>query len=549
MESSVEPHRHPLLAGAAVIETALEEMAASAPIFLDASDKRALLVQLARLEARLAAVRLQTMAVADDVAAAEGARDVAALLTHDTRGDAAEHRRELALAESLDRRWTVTQTALASGALNVAQAVVITRALDELPCERVEQEVLAQAEAHLVAEAAHLGPRELRLLGRKILEVVAPDVYELEEGKALDVEERRARERTSLSLKTLGDGTTRIVIRVPDAVAGRLRTYLEAFTSPRHHRLGEADRIPAFRRLGGAFCSFLEAVDPRRLPVHGGDATTVIVTVSARGPASASSRLPGSRRVSGSTAAEARRLACTAEIIPAVLGGRSEVLDLGRRSRLFKPAQRKAMVVRDRECRRRDAPSRRAGARPITGVAPGLAVAAPTFVTAYSCVRGTTIGRTTRRTRRANAQRRRAFQATDVEGAAVGHGASRRSLVRRRARRRPRGRSRRGSASARPGWRSRRGRGTRSRCRRRGCPTSKPMPRAVARSRIRSAASGLSASTMTGCSPRRSASPPARVSRRRRAIRYGTSKSASAQPVTVSPSPNSRTYSRSSRSR
>ncbi len=133
MESSVEPHRHPLLAGAAVIESALEEMAASEPIFLDPSDKRALLVQLARLEARLAAVRLQTMAVADDVAAVEGARDVAALLTHDTRGDAAEHRRELALAESLDRRWTVTQTALASGALNVAQAVVITRALDELP--------------------------------------------------------------------------------------------------------------------------------------------------------------------------------------------------------------------------------------------------------------------------------------------------------------------------------------------------------------------------------------------------------------------------------
>ena len=350
MESSVEPQRHPLLAGAAVIESVLEEMAASAPIFLDTSDKRALLVQLARLEARLAAVRLQTMAVADDVAAAEGARDVAALLTHDTRGDAGEHRRELALAESLDRRWAVAQTALAAGALNVAQAVVVTRALDELPRDRVEPEVLAKAEAHLVAEAAHLGPRELRLLGRKILEVVAPDVYELEEAKALDAEERRARERTSLSLKTFGDGTTRIVIRVPDAAATRLRTYLEAFTSPRHQGLGEADRIPAFHRLGTAFCSFLEAVDPRRLPVHGGDATTVIVTVpleDLRRDLSAAG-LSNGERIS---AAEARRLACTAGIIPAVLGGKSEVMDLGRSSRFFKPAQRKAMVVRDRECR------------------------------------------------------------------------------------------------------------------------------------------------------------------------------------------------------
>ena len=38
-------------------------------------------------------------------------------------------------------------------------------------------------------------------------------------------------------------------------------------------------------------------------------------------------------------------------LIPAVLGGKSEVLDLARTSRLFKPAQRKAMIIRDRECR------------------------------------------------------------------------------------------------------------------------------------------------------------------------------------------------------
>jgi hypothetical protein len=51
------------------------------------------------------------------------------------------------------------------------------------------------------------------------------------------------------------------------------------------------------------------------------------------------------------SAAHARRLACTAQIIPVVLGGKSEVLDLGRSSRLFRSAQRKAMAVRDRRCR------------------------------------------------------------------------------------------------------------------------------------------------------------------------------------------------------
>jgi hypothetical protein len=51
------------------------------------------------------------------------------------------------------------------------------------------------------------------------------------------------------------------------------------------------------------------------------------------------------------TASEVRRLACGAGLIPVVLGGAGEVLDLGRSRRLFSPAQRKAMTIRDRRCR------------------------------------------------------------------------------------------------------------------------------------------------------------------------------------------------------
>ena len=46
-----------------------------------------------------------------------------------------------------------------------------------------------------------------------------------------------------------------------------------------------------------------------------------------------------------------RRLACNARILPAVLGGRSELLDLGRARRLFSPAQRRALALRDGGCR------------------------------------------------------------------------------------------------------------------------------------------------------------------------------------------------------
>ncbi|WP_457208669.1 DUF222 domain-containing protein, partial [Nocardioides sp. P5_C9_2] len=98
------------------------------------------------------------------------------------------------------------------------------------------------------------------------------------------------------------------------------------------------------------FCALLEHLDPTRLPVHGGTATSVIITMDLEalktglGVATTST---GDRI----TAAEARRLACTAKIIPAVLGGTSEILDLGRSQRLYQAAQRRAMGLRDGGCR------------------------------------------------------------------------------------------------------------------------------------------------------------------------------------------------------
>jgi hypothetical protein len=119
-------------------------------------------------------------------------------------------------------------------------------------------------------------------------------------------------------------------------------------------------RLPYPRRTGQAFIQLLEAVDPRRLPIHGGDATTVVVTVqlAALQADLAAADLIGAGPVPGDdltgdrlTAGQVRRLACTAKILPAVLGGESLPLDLGRARRLFSPDQRKALLIRDRTCR------------------------------------------------------------------------------------------------------------------------------------------------------------------------------------------------------
>jgi hypothetical protein len=44
------------------------------------------------------------------------------------------------------------------------------------------------------------------------------------------------------------------------------------------------------------------------------------------------------------------RLACDAGVVPAVLGSDGELLDLGRRTRLFTPGQKRALALRDGGC-------------------------------------------------------------------------------------------------------------------------------------------------------------------------------------------------------
>jgi hypothetical protein len=341
---------HPLVACADAVEAALKDVAGVDPAFLTTDDKADVLVRLHALEGRLTGLRLRVMAASGELADTTADHSVATWLASETRTDARTQAGDLALARSLDRRWSRLSEAVAEGLVNLPQARVIAQALEDLPVGEVGQESIARAEAALVEHAATYGPRELRRLGRRILEVAAPDACEEAEGRALEREERRAAKATSLSLRRLGDGTTRISGRLPDGVADRLRTYLDAYTSPRHHGLGEGDHVPLRRRLGQALAAFLEAADPDRMPLHGGDATTVLVTIDLE---TLQSQLAGIGLVGEEpiSAAHARRLACTAQVIPVVLGGKSEVLDLGRSHRLFSPAQRKAMAIRDRRCR------------------------------------------------------------------------------------------------------------------------------------------------------------------------------------------------------
>ena len=332
-----------------VVERGLDDLAAISPEFRTTPEKQEFLVGISRLIARAEAERLRVLAASDDIAEATGDRSTASWLATQTRDAHGTVRRHAALASALEARWVQTAEALAAGDVNVAQARVIAEGLDALPRD-LGDDLMVKAEAYLVEKAADLGPRELRNLGRGVLEHLAPEIADKAEYQRLLAEEESASGATRLSMRRRGDGSTDIHARVPDATAGRLIAYLSAYTAPRR-RFGddEVARQPIERRRGDAFVALLENIPTDSLPRHGGIATTVMVTLdhdtllSGIGLATTST---GDRISAG----QARRLACQAGIIPVVLGGKSEILDLGRTRRLVSDAIRKALNLRDRDC-------------------------------------------------------------------------------------------------------------------------------------------------------------------------------------------------------
>ncbi|MBO9524420.1 MAG: DUF222 domain-containing protein, partial [Nocardioidaceae bacterium] len=108
------------------------------------------------------------------------------------------------------------------------------------------------------------------------------------------------------------------------------------------------ERVARPLSLGQAFIEYIET--RRDAPQAGGMAATVVVTMTMQamlGAARAASLDSGGFI----SASEARRLLCEAGIIPAVLGSKSQVLDLGRKTRLHTEAQRIALMLRDKGCR------------------------------------------------------------------------------------------------------------------------------------------------------------------------------------------------------
>jgi hypothetical protein len=319
-----------------------------------------LLSRLSVVENWLTAVRLQLLREADRLQVGDpvGAGSTAGWWAAATRTTKPEAHRAVALAERLDDdRHAATAEAMVSGDVSLDQASVILHAVEALPTELVDAELRSRVEDHLVALAQHHDPKELRILGRKILDVLAPELAEQHERSLLESEERDAIATASFTMRPDGCGSVRGRFKIPVLAGEMLSKHLQAIAAPRHQAAQKAtaeataERVARPLRLGRAFTEYVETRNPDDAPKAGGIAASVVVTMTLENLMGTSERAALLDTGGSISASEARRLACEAGMIPAVLGSVSQPLDLGRRSRFHTGPQRIALGLRDGGCR------------------------------------------------------------------------------------------------------------------------------------------------------------------------------------------------------
>lgn len=239
--------------------------------------------------------------------------------------------------------------------------VRLARSLDAMPmaCKAVEAGQISLAGLGLLGEAQH-GEPEAFARSESLL-VDAARVHsvphlrgalihwsQLAAAERLGAEEAlRSRRRlevfpaTSAMIRTDGD--------LDPLNGGSLLTALNAVLDAEARSGAPDDRTPTQRRADalGEICR--QWLDCHDRPSVAGERPHLSVTVPAEALVSNGT---GTLEHGGRTSpAELRRIACDASVARVVMSGESQPLDVGRRTRVVSVAVRRALVMRDRECR------------------------------------------------------------------------------------------------------------------------------------------------------------------------------------------------------
>jgi hypothetical protein len=246
-------------------------------------------------------------------------------------------RGEVRMARALED-MPVTRRALEDGDLSMSAVRVLVDARD------ADHEAFRTSEATLV-EAARI--HSMQDVGR-----VAAYWRQAAEREAAMGGEEKLRERRRLHASVTFMGMVRVDGDLDPETGETLLTALRAVLDAESRSAGADDgRTPAQRRADalGEVCR--QWLDHAGRPSVAGEKPHVTVTVGTealRVSAGEPSELDHAGPVDPTLA---RRVACDGSIRRVVMAGRSEPLDVGRRTPVVSPALRRAVIVRDRGCR------------------------------------------------------------------------------------------------------------------------------------------------------------------------------------------------------
>jgi len=231
--------------------------------------------------------------------------------------------------------------ALGDGTIGPEHVETIVAAVRALPPSASAEDRVA-AEEILCEAATASEPRIVARLGREIRDRLdqdgdpPPDKDRVRPLRRLDITERR------------GGGITG-TFDLDTETGALLTALLSPLTEPRSSDEGPDLRSPAERR-GDALAEVLRlAAKSPDVASEAGEPATLLVSVTLDQLKSGLGHglLDGYDMLS---AAQIRRLACDAKVVPVVLGARSETLDIGRATRVVPRRIRRALLRRDKGC-------------------------------------------------------------------------------------------------------------------------------------------------------------------------------------------------------
>src|SRR6478736_7941655 len=233
--------------------------------------------------------------------------------------------------------------ALRGGVLGAEQVTIVVKTMSRIPTD-VPPDIREQAETTLVGHAQDMDPTHLGVVATRLIDALDPDG---------DFEPRDPADRAELSLgpRDARTGLTGIKGRLDDLTVAAFIAATDAYARPRTEVDGVKDQRSAGTRLAHALGTVLDGyLAVADGPTQAGERPHVTMTVQydALTDRLGTAVLDATGVTVGP--AQARRLLCDCDVIPAVLGSAGEPLDIGLATRIWPAGIRRAITLRDGGC-------------------------------------------------------------------------------------------------------------------------------------------------------------------------------------------------------